>query len=67
MGDTSGDGIVDLTDLVQMRKHIVQWYDQTTGSTYQKNGIYFDAIDINDDSEISLVDLIRLRKLIIQN
>ena len=56
-----------MTDLVQMRKHIVQWYDQTTGSTYQKNGIYFDAIDINNDSEISLVDLIRLRKLIIQN
>lgn len=64
-GDSSGDGIVDLIDLVQMRKHIVGWYDQNTNKGQKKEGIYYESLNLNDDELVDLIDLVRMRKMIV--
>jgi len=64
-GDSNGDGKVSLTDLVQLRKHIVSWRNPQTGVVEEKTGIYFYALDMNNDGNISLTDLVRVRKVIV--
>lgn len=64
IGDLNGDGEVGLIDLVQMRKHIVEWIDPNTNTVYQKTGVYYYAMDMNEDNKISLIDLVRMRKMI---
>ena len=64
-GDANGDGKVSLTDLVQLRKHIVGWKNPETGFVENKTGVYFYAIDMNNDGMISLTDLVRVRKAIV--
>lgn len=32
---------------------------------YQKEGIYFHAIDVNNDNKVSLIDLSKIRKVIV--
>ena len=64
-GDANGDGKVSLVDVVQVRKHIVQWIDPNTNEVQVKKGIYFEAIDLNQDGVIGLVDLVRVRKIIV--
>ena len=64
-GDANGDGNVTLTDLVQLRKHIVGWKNSTTGLVEKKTGIYLYAIDMNNDNNITLTDLVRIRKVLV--
>jgi hypothetical protein len=64
-GDANGDGKVSLTDLVQLRKHIVSWKNPDTGLIENKTGVYFYAIDMNGDSDITLTDLVRVRKVLV--
>jgi len=64
-GDTNGDGKISLTDLVQLRKHIVDWKNPKTGLLENKTGIYLHAIDMNNDGNISLTDLVRVRKVLV--
>lgn len=64
-GDVNGDGRVNLTDLVQLRKHIVGWKNPETGIVENKTGLYLYAIDMNNDKIISLIDLVRVRKVLV--
>lgn len=63
-GDSNGDGIVDLVDLVQIRKHIVKWINPKTNEPQIKSGIYFYSLDFNEDGIIDLIDLVRMRKAV---
>lgn len=64
-GDANGDGKVTLTDLVQLRKHLVDWKNPDTGIVENKTGVYSYAIDMNNDDNISLTDLVRVRKVLV--
>jgi len=64
-GDSNGDGLLDLIDLVQMRKHIVGWINPDTKKIQRKEGIYYHTLDFNVDEEIDLIDLVRMRKTIV--
>lgn len=64
LGDVNGDGLVDLIDLVQMRKHIVAWINPVTGLPEVKSGCYYYALDLNQDGLIDLLDLVQIRKII---
>lgn len=63
-GDSNGDGLLDLIDLVQMRKHIVGWYNPDTQKIQRKEGIFYHTLDFNSDEEVDLIDLVRMRKTI---
>ena len=65
IGDSNGDGYLDLIDLVQMRKHIVGWVNPSTGEVQRKIGVYYYALDFNKDNVIDLIDLVRMRKAIV--
>lgn len=64
-GDANGDGEINLIDLVQMRKHIVEWVNPNTNEIQVKTGVYYYAIDMNQDNKIDLIDLVRIRKTIV--
>jgi len=65
VGDSNGDGILDLIDLVQMRKHIVGWLNPETNQVQRKTGIFFYSLDLNNDKIIDLIDLVQMRKAIV--
>ena len=65
IGDSNGDGVIDLIDLAQMRKHIVGWVNPNTGEIQIKEGVYYYALDFNEDGMVDLVDLVRMRKTIV--
>lgn len=65
IGDSSGDCILDLIDLVQMRKQIVGWLDPDTNKAYKKTGVYYNALDLNNDNIVDLIDLVQMRKAIV--
>ena len=58
IGDISGNGKLDITDLTRLRANLVGMLDIS--------GIYFQAADITDDNEIGLLDLLRLRKMLVE-
>lgn len=59
MGDLNGDGAINGTDLVQLRKHIL--------GADSLSGDYLSAAKLGETSqnEISIIELIRLKKLIV--
>lgn len=65
MGDSNGDGKVNLVDLVQMRKHIVGWKNPQTGVIERQTGVQFFGFDLNKDGKVNLVDLVIIRKMIV--
>lgn len=66
LGDSSGDGIVDLVDLLQMRKHLVGYENNKTGEIEMLNGVYYYALDLNMDGKVDLLDLVKIRKNIVR-
>lgn len=56
-GDTSGDGVVDIMDLLKVQKHII-------GANSLSNA-YLKAADTNQDFEVNLIDLLRVQKHIL--
>ena len=66
IGDCSGDGLVNSLDLVQLRKHIVEYKNSETGEIEVKTGVYKESIDINGDQDITSLDLVMLRKIIVE-
>jgi len=65
MGDSSGDGVVDLVDLLQIRKHLVGWENELTGEIKMMTGVYYYALDFNRDGKVDLLDLVKIRKNIV--
>ena len=55
-GDVSGDGIVDSTDYICLKRHILR----INGSIL--SGAYLKAGDMNGDSKISATDYLRLKR-----
>jgi len=56
-GDTSGDGIINALDLLQVQKKIL--------GTYSLNGVYSLAGDTSDDGQINALDLLQVQKSIL--
>lgn len=53
-GDLNGNGEIEISDLVMVRKHIQEISNQ--------EGIYFKVGDINKDNSLDITDLVRIRK-----
>ena len=62
-GDTNGDGNILLSDLTQLRIHIINTFN-SIGDMGVKTGIYLYALDMNEDGKVSLTDLVRVRKVL---
>ena len=56
-GDTSGDGIVNALDLLQVQKNIL--------GTYNLSGAYWQAGDTSSDGTINALDLLQVQKNIL--
>jgi hypothetical protein len=58
LGDANGDGLVDIVDLVAIRKHLI--------SAEPLAGEYLAAADImSGDSTVDIVDLVRVRQFLV--
>jgi len=57
-GDTSGDGIVNALDLLQVQKNIL--------GTYTLSGVNFMAGDTSDDGIVDALDLLQVQKSILK-
>ncbi len=56
-GDTSGDGIINALDLLQVQKNIL--------GTYELSGVYQNAGDTSDDGNVNALDLLQIQKSIL--
>ncbi len=56
-GDTSGDGVINALDLLQIQKSIL--------GTYNLNGAYSKAADPSNDNKINALDLLQIQKNIL--
>ncbi len=56
-GDTSGDGVINALDLLQVQKNIL--------GTYTLSGAYFEAGDTSGDGVINALDLLQVQKSIL--
>ena len=60
-GDVNDDGLVDLIDVLMLRKYLVS-VDPDTGETSMEVGA---GADVNGDGEIDLIDVLMLRKYLV--
>jgi len=65
LGDGNGDGDIGLIELTQIRKVISGWVDPATNDKYTRTGVYYNAIDLDQSGKVGLIDLIRVRKLMV--
>lgn len=65
VGDSNGDGKVSSVDLVQLRKHVVEYKNPNTGIIELQTGVYKDAIDLSGDGIINSLDVVIMRKKIV--
>lgn len=57
-GDTSGDGIINALDLLQVQKNIL--------GTYTLTGPYLEAADTSKDGQVNALDLLQVQKNILK-
>jgi len=62
-GDSYGLGRVSLNDLTAIRKILVKWVVPETGLVFKKEGVYYNALDLDKNGSIGLIDLVKMRKL----
>lgn len=65
IGDSNGDGKIDLIDLAHIRKHIVGWVNPNTNKPQYQTGVSYYALDFNKDSKVDLIDLAKMRRIIV--
>ena len=65
IGDSNGDGNIDLIDLSHIRKHIVGWINPNTNIIQYQTGVNYYALDFNKDDKVDLIDLSKMRKIIV--
>ncbi len=56
-GDTSGDGVINALDLLQVQKNIL--------GTYTLTGAYLEAADTSKDGQVNALDLLQVQKSIL--
>lgn len=56
-GDTSGDGVINALDLLQIQKNIL--------GTYNLSGVHADAGDTSGDGKVNALDLLQVQKSIL--
>lgn len=56
-GDIDGDGIISITDIVRIKKHLIE--------KEKLQGLYEKAGDVSGDNKITITDLARIKKIII--
>ena len=56
-GDTSGDGVINALDLLQVQKNIL--------GTYTLTGAYLEAADTSKDGVVNALDLLQVQKNIL--
>ena len=60
-GDVNSDGVVDLIDVLMLRKYLVNIDPETGVSTVEVSA----GADVNGDGEIDLIDVLMLRKYLV--
>ncbi len=55
-GDLNGDGVVNMADVVNLRRYIVGGYDLT---------INIDAADVNNDGYVNMADVVLIRRYVV--
>ena len=65
-GDINGDGEIKLTDLIKIRRHIVEYKNPVTGDIEIQTGASYFSMDINKDGDVKLSDIIAFRKRLIE-
>jgi len=55
-GDLSGDGVVNMADVVNLRRYIVGGYDLS---------INIDAADVNNDGSVNMADVVLIRRYVV--
>lgn len=59
-GDLTGDGIVDKEDLTLMKKVLINL-------PIEESGLSFEILDVNEDGKVNALDLVMLKKQILNN
>lgn len=58
-GDVSGDGRVNITDMLLIRAHIVAQKEQS--------GVFLDACDLSGDGKVTILDFLQIKAAILGN
>ena len=63
MGDSNGDGISDVSDLLQMKKYIVGWINPVTGKELDIDNVYYYSLDLDMNGVVDIIDLGTMNKV----
>ena len=66
-GDVNGDGLFKMTDLIKIRRHMVEYKNSVTGEIEIQKGANYFAMDMNKNGEIKLTDIIAFRRKLIED
>ena len=61
-GDISGDGKVNVTDLLLLKRHIIAG----TKENWKLTGDKLKAADLNNDNKVNITDLLLLKRMILK-
>lgn len=64
-GDSNGDGILNMIDVILWRRHYVDWVDPDTNEVQKRTGVYSVALDFNKDGTIDMIDIVLMRRVIV--
>lgn len=65
LGNANGDDVFDFADLIPMRKQIVGWINPNTNEVFNLEGVYYYALDFDENGIIDQIDLIKMRKAVV--
>lgn len=57
MGDYNGDGVMDVTDLLQLKKYVVGWENPVTYEKLSVDNVNYYALDLDMNGLVDLFDL----------
>jgi len=68
-GDVNGDGVINLADIILLRRYVARHFTHLYGNIWLDNAgneVYFNraAADVNGDGQVNLADIILLRRYV---